>query len=86
MIVRRVASFDVAFETGRDWNATIVSVTHRRTGAVSKFSVLVSGTGADVQMTVASVVAPFVESTVLTVPDLPEHEARLLLTTFATEE
>ena len=78
--VRRIASFDVDFESGRDWNAPVVRVTHRRTGAVSKFSVLVSGVGADVQLAVASVVAPLVDLTVLTVPDLPEHEARLLLT------
>lgn len=83
--VQRVASFDIAFETGRDWNAAIVGVTHRRTAAHSAFSVMVSGTGPDIQLTVASLIAPFSEPMVLTVSDLPEHEARLLLARFATD-
>lgn len=84
--VDRVASFDIAYETGRDWNAAIVRVTHRRTNAESKFSVLISGVGSDLQMTVVSNVAPFGEPAVLTVSDLPEQEARQYLTQFATSE
>jgi len=84
--VQRIASFDVDYEAGRDWNTPIVNVTHRRTGAVSKFSVMQSGVGADVRLTVASVVAPLGDSVVLTVQDFPEHEARILLARFAAED
>lgn len=81
--VSRIASFDIQFESGRDWNAPVVCVTHRRAGTRDKYSVMLSGDGADLQMTVASLLVPFSAPTVLEISDLPEHEARLLLVNFS---
>ena len=77
--VAHVASFDIEFETGRDWNAPVVYTTHRRAGTRDKFSVKLSGDGADLQMAVASMHAPFSAPTIVEISDLPEYEARILL-------
>ena len=77
----RIASFDIAFESGRDWNAPVVRVTHRRAGTTDTYTVLLSGDGAQLQMSVASLTAPFSSPTVLEIADLPENQARELLRT-----
>ncbi|MEO7997373.1 MAG: DUF3536 domain-containing protein [Gemmatimonadaceae bacterium] len=82
--VSKVASFDVTFESGRDWNATIVSVTHRRTNVVAKYSILLTGAGAELEMTAATLIPPFAEPIKLAISDLPEAEARQLLLKSAT--
>ncbi|MGV3709941.1 MAG: DUF3536 domain-containing protein [Gemmatimonas sp.] len=82
--VIRIASYDIAFESGRDWNATIVSVVHRRTKAEMKYSVLLEGAGAEQRITVAPVTAPFGGPLTVGISDLPEAEARTYLRHFAT--
>lgn len=81
--VNQIASFDIEFEAGRDWNASVVRVVHRRTSEQSKFSVMLSGEGVDLKMTTASLIAPFSSPVVLEISDLPEAEARTLLTKFS---
>ena len=77
--VSRVASFDVSFEHGRDWSATLVDVAHRRTGQRTNYTVQCSGEGASLQLTVIELTEPFATPLTLGVSDLPENEARLLL-------
>ncbi len=82
--VSRVASFDVAFEHGRDWGATLVDVTHRRTGQRTRYTVQFSGVGADLQLAVIELTEPFATPITLGISDLPENEARQLLLREAT--
>lgn len=81
----RIACYDVSFETGRDWNATIVCVTHRRTNAMAKYSALLEGVGTELKATVAPLTAPFGGPISLAVSDLPEAEARAYLRHFAND-
>lgn len=83
--VQRVASYEVEFEIGRGWNATIVRVTHRRTAVVSKYSIQLQNSGADLQIIAATLTPPFTEPVKLAVSDLPESEARQLLRSIATK-
>ncbi|MDQ6612140.1 MAG: DUF3536 domain-containing protein [Gemmatimonadota bacterium] len=82
--VSRVASFDIMFEHGRDWNAVLVNCTHRRTRKCTRFTVQLSGTGADLRIALIELSEPFATPVSLAVSDLPEFEARLLLIGEAT--
>ncbi|MEP6779888.1 MAG: hypothetical protein ABJC26_08370, partial [Gemmatimonadaceae bacterium] len=75
--------FDVAFEHGRDWGATLVRVTHRRTGQRTSYTVQFSGDGIAQQFAVIELMEPFAEPVVLGISDFPEDEARQLLLRFA---
>lgn len=76
--LKQIASYDISFDTGRDWNAMIVCTHHRRTGASTRHTVQFSGTGIDTTFTVIDLDRTF-ESVQLAISDLPENEARQLL-------
>lgn len=82
---KRIASYDVAFQAGRDWNSTLIRVTQRRTAAHAQFDVRVSGAGSTLQASVASMQPPFGAPITLGMSDLPEAEARQLLLLHSTE-
>lgn len=82
---KRIASYDVAFQAGRDWNSTLIRVTQRRTAAHAQFDVRVSGAGSTLQASVASMQPPFNAPITLGMSDLPEAEARQLLLLHSTE-
>ena len=83
--VSRVASYDVQYEQGRDWSAMVVSVTHRRTGATCRFTTKFFGDGADTQIESIEISAPFTTAVTFSISDLPEVEARRLLSRYATD-
>ncbi|MEP6764573.1 MAG: hypothetical protein ABJB66_09700, partial [Gemmatimonadaceae bacterium] len=84
--ISRVASFDVAFEHGRDWSATLLSVTHRRTGLRTSYTVQFSGESVNQQFVVIELTEPFAQPVTLGISDFPENEARQLLLRFTNGE
>jgi alpha-amylase/alpha-mannosidase (GH57 family) len=83
--ILRVASYDVSYELGRDWNAMVVNVTHRRTGVSSRYATKFAGEGVDLRIETVEISEPFATSASFTISDLPEAEARLLLLRDATK-
>lgn len=76
--VHQIASYDVRFEPGCDWNAIIVQVAHRRDGRQNRVVVQCLGSGFELQVRVTGLDAPFADS-IMNIADFPEEEARLLL-------
>jgi alpha-amylase/alpha-mannosidase (GH57 family) len=80
----RVASYNVYYELGRDWDAMVVNVEHRRTGARHRYTTQFAGDGIDLQITVIELLEPFSAPVTFGISDLPEAEARTLLLPLST--
>ncbi|MBC8088461.1 MAG: DUF3536 domain-containing protein [Phycisphaerae bacterium] len=83
IVVTQIASYDISFEAGRDWNATIVCTRHRRTGTQTRHSVNSDGEQHEMVFTVSDLDNDRRSPVTVTVADLPENEARQLLRLWA---
>lgn len=80
----RIASYDITFEHGRDWNAMIVCTRHRRSGIRTRHSVQFSGEHAEMIFVLSDLAEPVSPPVTIGIADLPENEARQLLMLWAS--